>query len=243
MKLVQYILAGVAVLAVLPCVIAVPHSLKGTADKEDSLKFKDKLGQLLLQRFSRGTSESIVTTSIPTEQESQSVATKDEKMCSNNSRSTCRTLKEVLLDSLNDKYISLDTFYNAFVLADVYHFGLLDEREGEEVSELTRRQGEATCRRIIHNHHKPENATSERSSVEDITCKWYYSCESDYNQLPRFTVQAKLLEPELLERSFCDPIETTVTVFQREDCLSDPCRRYKWSKKTKQMTLGYKPTV
>lgn len=197
-------------------------------------------------RYNRETSESVLlmatTPELPlteptTTEEPEGSAAGIQSIRCNKIRSDCKSLKERLIEYFErpPRYqIPLDSFYNAFVLDDIYYFGLLGGAGGVPESQSSRDYGVYNCQRILQAYQRPQTISSG-------VCSWNYTCTYDTYRFPRFRIEASILDREHLDRGPCIAVTMErVTYFRREKCPGDPCERENWVKDVADnIVVGY----
>jgi hypothetical protein len=194
-------------------------------------------------RYARETSESILTmttTSQPvTDANTEgSGAEIQAQRCNPKMRRTnspCKSLKEKLLEYFgrNELQLPLDTFYNSFVLADIYSL-IGGPSSRLPVSQSTRDFGVTTCAAIVERHYRPR-------AISNGLCSWNYSCSYSPTRFPSFKVEARLSDESYLTRQLCNPVRMEdVTYFEQVDCPEDPCSRENWVQRRYDVVVGFR---
>lgn len=252
-----------AVVGAIACLLSLPsrghtlpsgvHQRMDTGLNEHELNLKSLYdAEKKNDRYSRETSESVLTMATtsqlplpePVEEEgategsegsgAEVQAVRCDKL--RRTRSQCRTLKERLVEYFdnNGQLARLNSFYNAFVLEDIHHFGLLGRVFNVMPdSQRTTIFGEDNCAAILERRYGLRNVSAG-------ICSWYYTCSYNPNSLPRFRIEARLFDPTLHTRQFCEEVRMErVTYFVREKC---PCGGENWKKNETDIVVGYEET-
>ena len=218
-----------------PKVFGLPYPGKNYISDKFKDEQKEPLKKKYLERFSRETSESTVATTL---QVPMPPDVQGSDMCGDKTRtSQCKTLQEAIEQYIDASFgIPIEASYNAFLLVDLYLSGLLKNSKLSDLgqNERTRDLGRTACNRFINEYYKPKNISSG-------DCLWYYTCVRDPNYFPSFRVEAKLVNPSLFDRGYCNEERMRVMAFKREACKGDPCRTWNWSIYPIDITVGYTP--
>lgn len=221
----------------LPSVSPLPH----TKPQQLNLELKP-LSRPWEDRFSRETSESIETATTPPPSlevpDDSASAEAEEVRCNEGTEKVgkCKNLKERLLEYFERErfQLPLETFYNSFILEDLYHFGVVGEGIVLDDTQGSRNFGEANCDRILQRYYK---------NVSSGPCAWTYTCSYNAITFPRFRVEATLNKPVLLYRQLCEEVRMEdVVYFRREKCPDNPCKDENWVEQVGQVVVGYVET-
>ena len=253
---IKFSLGAVIVLlaSLLPAVVSpMPHA-KPHQQEQTNLDKKHLLR--LWNRFSRETSESIETVTTPppsiealattptpsmealVEGDGDDSAGTEEVRCNEGTEKVgkCKNLKEKLLEYFERTrfQLPLDTFFNSFVLEDLYHFGVVGEGIVLDDTQSNINFGEANCNRILQRYYK---------NISSGPCAYTHTCSYSSNTFPRFRVEAALNNPVLLDRQLCEEVRMEgVVSFRREKCPDDPCKDENWVEQEGHVVVGYVST-
>ena len=167
----------------------------------------------------------VPTTSLPEIENETAIS--QEIMCNQKSQvqrnfSSCNTLQQVLSKHFSKPGLSqrLDTFYNAFNLADLFYSGLLKGSLNNYLvssKEYVIRRGQEVCDNLLRERVKPRNVSSG-------SCSWHYTCTYNPDIFPSFKVEAQIDHQEYLDAERCNEVKMSyVTMFGKESCPEDPC--------------------
>ena len=186
-------------------------------------------------------SESSTEVSFSTDEPSEGSTTEPVSECDEESRqaSSCRSLKERLLEHFdNPQSSSLSSLahgvQNSFSLYDLKLFDLLGEGRPTGLSNTpsVREEGENRCIYILKENFRP-------SHVEQGICSYNFSCTYDVTRFPALRIEANLINPNATDD--CDRVLMhDVVHFERQDCVSDPCRQENWVRSEADIVVGFK---